>query len=61
MIYINTDESIVKVVGDKDECLADIYNLFIGLIRCGISPYEIVKEVSDAARKVGWEGDQNED
>ena len=61
MIHISQEEQIVKVIGDKEECLGDIYNLFIGLIRSGISPYEIVKEVSDAARKVGWEGDQNED
>lgn len=60
MIYVSKEESIIKIVGSKDECLSDLYNLFKGYIRSGVSPYEIVEMISDAVAAVGWVGDEDD-
>lgn len=61
MMYVNKEKSIIKIEGYKDECMSDLYNLLKGLIRSGISPFEILEMIAPAARAAGWEGDQNED
>lgn len=60
MIYVSKEESIIKIEGPKQECMSDLYNLFKGYIRSGISPYEIIEEVSKAAAVVGWDGDEDD-
>ena len=60
MIYVSKDESIIKLVGSKDECLSDLFNVLKCYIISGISPYEIVEVVSDAAVVVGWVGDEDD-
>lgn len=45
MIYVSKEESIIKIEGPKQECMSDLYNLFKGYMRSGISPYEIIDEV----------------
>ena len=57
---MSKEESISKIVGTKDECMSDLYNIFKGYIRSGISPIEILKIACDAARAVGWEGDADD-
>lgn len=60
MIYVSKEESIIKIEGHKQECMSDLYNLFKGYIRSGISPYEIIEEVSKAVAVVGWDGDEDD-
>ena len=60
MIYVSKEESIIRIEGTKDECMSDLYNLLKCYIRSRISPTEILKIVVDAARAVGWEGDQDD-
>ena len=57
---MSKEESIVKIEGSKQECMSDLYNVFNGYIRSGISPYEILEAVSEAAADVGWVGDEDD-
>lgn len=60
MIYVSREKSIIKIEGPKQECMSDLYNLFKGYLRSGISPYEILEVVSKAAAVVGWVGDDDD-
>lgn len=56
MIYVNRNESIIKIEGSKKECLSDIYNIAKGCIRSGIAASEIAKVILTAAVVVAEEG-----
>lgn len=60
MMYVSKKESIIKIDGSKDECMSDLYNILKGMIRSGISPFEILELIAPAARAAGWEGDEDD-